>query len=164
MKIHKQSSIYFVKNRNIMNKSFFLKSALVAIALTVSLISCAKDEVIPVSELPSEIKAYISTHFPSNTILQVVKDVDGLTKTYDVSLSERISLEFNRQKEIIDIDSEIALPNSVIPKQISQYVTANYPSNVITDWELDDRNQQVQLNNGLDLKFNMNGDFLRIDY
>ena len=147
-----------------MNQSFFLKSSLVAIALTVSLISCAKDEVIPVSELPAEMKAYISTHFPSNTILQVVKDVDGFTKTYDVLLSERISLEFNRQKEIIDIDSEIALPNSVIPEQIRQYVTANYPSNVITDWELDDRNQQVQLNNGLDLKFNMNGDFLRIDY
>ena len=147
-----------------MNQSFFLKSSLVAIALTVSLISCAKDEVIPVSELPAEMKAYISTHFPSNTILQVVKDVDGLTKTYDVLLSERISLEFNRQKEIIDIDSDIALPNSVIPEQIRQYVTANYPSNVITDWELDDRNQQVQLNNGLDLKFNMNGDFLRIDY
>ena len=147
-----------------MNQSFFLKSSLVAIALTVSLISCAKGEVIPVSELPAEMKAYISTHFPSNTILQVVKDVDGLTKTYDVLLSERISLEFNRQKEIIDIDSEIALPNSVIPEQIRQYVTANYPSNVITDWELDDRNQQVQLNNGLDLKFNMNGDFLRIDY
>ena len=147
-----------------MNQSFFLKSSLVAIALTLSLISCAKDEVIPVSELPAEMKAYISTHFPSNTILQVVKDVDGLTKTYDVLLSERISLEFNRQKEIIDIDSEIALPNSVIPEQIRQYVTANYPSNVITDWELDDRNQQIQLNNGLDLKFNMNGDFLRIDY
>ena len=147
-----------------MNQSFFLKSSHVAIALTVSLISCAKDEVIPVSELPAEMKAYISTHFPSNTILQVVKDVDGVTKTYDVLLSERISLEFNRQKEIIDIDSEIALPNSVIPEQIRQYVTANYPSNVITDWELDDRNQQVQLNNGLDLKFNMNGDFLRIDY
>ena len=147
-----------------MNNRSLLKSALVAVALSVSLISCAKEEVIPVSELPAEMKAYISTHFPSNTILQVVKDVDGLTKTYDVLLSERISLEFNRQKEIIDIDSEIALPNSVIPEQIRQYVTANYPSNVITDWELDDRNQQVQLNNGLDLKFNMNGDFLRIDY
>ena len=146
-----------------MNQSFFLKSSLVAIALTLSLISCAKDEVIPVSELPAEMKAYISTHFPSNTILQVVKDVDGLTKTYDVLLSERISLEFNRQKEIIDIDSEIALPNSVIPEQIRQYVTANYPTNVITDWELDDLNQQIQLDNGLNLEFTMNGDFIRID-
>ena len=146
-----------------MNQSFFFKSSLVAIALTVSLISCAKDEVIPVSQLPVEIKTYISTHFPSNTIVQVVKDLDGLTKTYDVMLSDQISLEFNRKNQIIDIDGKTALPNSVIPEKIRQYVTANYPTNVITDWELDDRNQQIQLDNGLDLEFTMNGDFIRID-
>ena len=55
------------------------------------------------------------------------------------------------------------MPNSVIPEKILQYVTTNYPTNFITDWELDDKNQQVQLDNGLDLEFKMNGDFLRID-
>ena len=146
-----------------MNNRSLLKSALVAVALSVSLISCAKEEVIPVSLLPVEIKTYISTHFPSNTIVQVVKDLDGLTKTYDVMLSDQISLEFNRKNQIIDIDGKTALPNSVIPEKIRQYVTANYPTNVITDWELDDRNQQIQLDNGLDLEFTMNGDFIRID-
>ena len=146
-----------------MNNRSLLKSALVAVALSVSLISCAKEKVIPVSQLPVEIKTYISTHFPSNTIVQVVKDLDGLTKTYDVMLSDQISLEFNRKNQIIDIDGKTALPNSVIPEKIRQYVTANYPTNVITDWELDDRNQQIQLDNGLDLEFTMNGDFIRID-
>ena len=103
------------------------------------------------------------THFPDNTILQAVIERDGLTKTYNIILSENISLEFNRKKEIIDIDSETKLPDSVIPAKILQYVTTNYPDNFITDWELDNKNQQVQLNNGLDLEFNMNGDFLRID-
>ena len=147
----------------IMNNRSLLKSALVAVALSVSLISCAKEEVIPVSQLPVEIKTYISTHFPSNTIVQVVKDFEGLTKTYDVMLSEQISLEFNRKNQIIDIDGKTALPNSVIPEKIRQYVTANYPTNVITDWELDDLNQQIQLDNGLNLEFTMNGDFIRID-
>ena len=78
-------------------------------------------------------------------------------------LSDQISLEFNRKNQIIDIDGKTALPNSVIPEKIRQYVTANYPTNVITDWELDDRNQQIQLDNGLDLEFTMNGDFIRID-
>ena len=78
-------------------------------------------------------------------------------------MSESISLEFNRKKEIIDIDGVAQLPNSVIPEKILQYVTTNYPTNFITDWELDDKNQQVQLDNGLDLEFKMNGDFLRID-
>ncbi len=134
-----------------------------ATALAFTLTSCDREEVIPSTDLPSEITSYISTHFPNNSIVQVIKDRDGLTKTYDILLSESISLEFNRKKEIIDIDGVAQLPNSVIPEKILQYVTTNYPTNFITDWELDDKNQQVQLDNGLDLEFKMNGDFLRID-
>ena len=134
-----------------------------ATALAFTLTSCDKEEVIPSADLPSEITSYISTHFSNNSIVQVIKDRDGLTKTYDILLSESISLEFNRKKEIIDIDGVAQLPNSVIPEKILQYVTTNYPTNFITDWELDGKNQQVQLDNGLDLEFNMKGDFLRID-
>lgn len=78
-------------------------------------------------------------------------------------LSENINLEFNRKNEIIEIDGLTELPSSVIPEKLRQYVINNYPSNLITDWELDDKNQQIELDNGLDLEFNMNGDFLRID-
>lgn len=146
-----------------MNKKKLIKNSLMATALAFTLTSCDKEEVIPSTDLPSEITSYISTHFPNNSIVQVIKDRDGLTKTYDILLSESISLEFNRKKEIIDIDGVAQLPNSVIPEKILQYVTTNYPTNFITDWELDDKNQQVQLDNGLDLEFKMNGDFLRID-
>jgi hypothetical protein len=146
-----------------MNKKTFFKTSLMATALVLTLTSCDKEELIPTSDLPSDITSYISTHFPNNSIVQVIKDKDGLTKTYDVLLSESISLEFNRKNEIIDIDGVNQLPNSVIPEKTLQYVITNYPVNFITDWELDDKNQQVELNNGLDLEFNMKGDFLRID-
>ncbi len=153
------------KNINLvkMNKKVLIKNSLMATALAFTLTSCDKEEVIPSSDLPSEITSYVSTHFPNNTIVQVINDRDGLSKTYDILLSENISLEFNRKKEIIDIDAVTQLPNSVIPEKIRQYVTTNYSTNFITDWELDDKNQQVQLDNGLDLEFKMNGDFLRID-
>lgn len=146
-----------------MNKKSLIKKSLIATAVVFSLSSCDKEEIIPSSDLPSEITSYISTHFPNNTITQVIKDRDGLAKTYDILLSENLSLEFNRKKEIIDIDGVTQLPNSVIPEKILQYVTTNYSTNFITDWELDDKNQQVELDNGLDLEFNMKGDFLRID-
>lgn len=133
------------------------------IILAFLLSSCEKEQIISSSALPNEITTYITTHFPDNSILQVIKDKDGFTKTYDVTLSEGLSLEFNRKKEIIDIDGISELPSSVIPEKIRQYVTANYPDNVITDWEIDRKNQQIELDNGLDLEFNMKGEFLRID-
>ena len=146
-----------------MEKKNFLKASLIATLFIISLTSCTQEVIIPASEYPSEITSYTSTHFPNNSILQVIKDREDLTETYDVLLSENIRLEFNRKKEIIDIDGAAQLPNSVIPEKILQYVTSNYPTNFITDWELDNKNQQVQLDNGLDLEFTMKGDFLRID-
>ncbi len=115
------------------------------------------------NDLPAEIKTFITTHFPANPIIQSVKDRDGLELTYDVILEGNISLEFNRKKQITDIDGIAKLPDSVIPSKIIDYVSANYSGNVITGWELDNKNQQVSLDNGLELEFNMAGDFLRID-
>lgn len=145
-----------------MSKKFLIKASLMATVVVFSLTGCDKEEIIPSKDIPSEITNYISIHFPNNTIVQAIND----TKTYDILLSESISLEFNRKKEIVDIDGVdgiTQLPNSVIPEKILQYVTTNYPTNFITDWELDGKNQQVQLDNGLDLEFNMKGDFLRIE-
>jgi len=105
----------------------------------------------------------VSTNFPDNTILQVVKDSEGISMTYDVLLSENINLEFNRKKEIIEIKAKSKLPNSVIPEKILQHVSTNYPDNFITSWELDDGKQQVKINNGLELEFDKNMDFLKLD-
>lgn len=146
-----------------MIQSKFFKTSLVLSALTLSLASCDKESIIPATELPNDIQNYLSTHFPNKNVVQVLEDLDGFTKTYDILLEGNISLEFNRKKEVISIDSNTALPSSVIPERIRQYVATNYPNNVITDWELDDRNQQVELDNGLDLEFNRDGEFLRID-
>ena len=126
--------------------------------------SCDKETVVQDNDLPKEISMFITTHFPSNKIIQSIKDRDGLELTYDILLDGNIKLEFNSKKQIIDIESRDKLPNSVIPAKIIDYVSANYPDNFITGWELDNKHQQVKLNNGLELEFSMSGDFLRIDY
>ena len=84
---------------------------------------------------------------------------DGLTKSYDIISSESISLALNRKKEIISIVGVSKLPDSVIPARLLQYVTTHYLNNVVSDWELDDKNQQIELDYGLNLEFNMKGDF-----
>lgn len=140
-----------------------MKKLLSIIFVFAALTSCQKEKVIPATDLPSEVTDYVTTHFPNNQIIQIIEDKEGLTKTYELLLEESISLEFNRKKEIIDIDAISELPNSVIPSKIKIYVVANYPNNVVIGWGLDDKNQDVDLDNGTSLEFNMSGDFLRID-
>lgn len=144
-------------------KSFNFKTTAFIFVASLTLLSCDKETILQDSEIPTAIKSYVTENFPENPIIQAVKDRDGITTTYDIILDQNIKLEFNSDKEIIDIEGVTALPNSVIPKKIAQYVSANHPTNTITDWKIDDRRQKVKLNNGLELEFNKDGDFLRID-
>ncbi len=123
--------------------------------------SCDKETILPATQIPNEIETYLITHFPEHNIIQFSKDVEGLTKTYQVILDGNISLEFNRQKRIIEIDGTDKLPDSVIPEKIRNYVADHFPNNFITDWELEGKHQQVGLDNDLDLEFTMDGDFIR---
>ena len=125
--------------------------------------SCDEEKDLSENEIPNEITTYVTTHFPSNNIIRVTEDKDGTRKSYDVVLSGNIKLEFNRQREITDIDSSSRLPDSVIPQAIRDYVLENYTDNFITDWELEDNHQQVGLNNDIDLEFTMDCEFIRVD-
>ena len=141
----------------------FLMTMMILMMSLLTMTSCDKETIISDDELPVEVKQYITTHFPDHPIIQSMIEIDDLTKTYEVVLEGSFTLTFNRKKEIIDIEGRSKLPDSVIPQKIRQYVNDNYPDNFIIGWELDGKNQQIELNNDLDLEFTMNGDFIRID-
>ena len=145
------------------------KLALALCVLVLTFASCNKDDNnetnvnLSEADIPVAIKTYISTHFASNTINSAISETENNEITYDVFLSDNIILEFNKNFEITDIDDDSQLPNSVIPQAILDYIALNYANNFCTDWELENNHQQVQLNNNVELEFNLNGDFLRVD-
>jgi hypothetical protein len=127
------------------------------------LTSCEKEKVVGEGELPTAATRYIGDHFPGQQILQVKKELDHLRKSFEVILSEGFKLEFNKAGEIQGVEGTKALPNSVVPAKILEYVNANFPDEQIFDWELDDNRQEVKLGNGLELVFDKQGNFLRLD-
>lgn len=144
------------------------KITLLLCAILVTFSSCSDDDsnneiLLTESEIPTEITAYVTMHFPENTIDRAVKDMDSNTIEYDIYLSGNFTLEFNADYEITDIDGVTALPEFVIPQAILIYVNENYPQQFIRGWELEMDHQQVELNNNLELEFTMTGEFIRVD-
>lgn len=134
------------------------------IFVSMILMSCEKEKVLdPETDVPNVVQNYISTHFPNSKIVKVIKEVDNTKKKLKIRLEEGTSLTFNNKDEIIEIESKRELPQSVVPEKIWDYVEGNYPNNHIIEWELDGNKQDVDLDNGLQLEFNLNGDFVRID-
>lgn len=127
------------------------------------LTSCDKENLMYEDKIPIEIRNYVSTHFPSCSISKAVEENDENDEMYEITLSCGFKLEFNKNKEIIDIDGTTKIPDSVVPDELLTYVGSNYPNNYIIGWEIQGSNQQVELNNNITLVFSMQGDFVRID-
>ncbi|MFV0505981.1 MAG: PepSY-like domain-containing protein [Bacteroidales bacterium] len=145
-----------------------MKKLLASVVLLAMMIttfaSCDRKVVLTDANIPEEIKTFAQLHFPNNPIIQVVKEVDDFEVTFDVTLKEGLFLEFNRKKEIIEIDTRNgSVPNSAISPKITEYVKTNYPDMQIIQWEMDDRRQKVKISNKMELEFTRNGDFMMID-
>lgn len=145
--------------RNFIN-FWMILFALVGIGL---MVSCDKEAELSPSDIPAEIVAYLEMHFPHYAIIRAVEDVDGRSKSYEITLEGGFKLEFNRKMEIIEIEGKSKLPDSVIPVKILEYVKEHYPDQYIIEWELEGPNQKVELDNKLELIFTMEGQFLRRD-
>lgn len=138
-------------------------NAIITTAIGIILYRSQKDKLIYLDKLPSFINEYIKGHFASHRILKAVKERDGFSKTYEVYLDGGIQLEFNRKGKIIEIEGSSKLPDSVTPLKILDYVAINYPNNVIVEWELEKRTQEVDLDSGQELIFDLNGEFIEVD-
>ena len=126
--------------------------------------SCEKEESVKATELPAPAQTYITTHFSNATISSVVKDKEINKTTYDVVLQDGTSLDFTKDGDCTEVDGHTKkIPDTVVPEKILQYVQTTYPTDFIVSWEKDGAEQDVDLGSNVELKFDQDSNFLRID-
>ena len=136
---------------------------LVAISLFVFSNANAQKKYLAVSETPGQIISYINAHFPKSENISVKKDKEVLKTEYKVKLNTMVELEFDGNFSINKIESKSALPQSVVPEKIVAYIHKNYPNNKILEWKKEKKGQKIELDNDIDVVFDLNGKFLGID-
>ena len=110
------------------------------------------------------ITQFVSQYFPDATVQMVMPDDDDI----DVVLNDYTKIEFRRNNEWKKVDCEhsttfTAVPATLVPEQITAYVTANFPNAIIKKLEKNFRSWEIELNNGLELKFNNSFKVMEID-
>ena len=145
-----------------MKKSVFFLAALVCMMMqTVS--TFAYDRLIPEEQLPAEAKAFIQKTFPGQTISYAIADFDG-RKTYEVCLSNGIEVEFDKHGTWDKVDCNFsAVPADLVPANIANSVKSSFPDAVIVKIDKERGGYDIELSNDLELKFNKNGQMVRID-
>jgi len=143
-----------------------MKNNLLAVlaALTISLTACAHDQIVPFEQVPQPAKDIVVKYFDASQVSYVKLDKDLFDWEYEVKFNDGRSIEFNKAGELKKVDCKAsAVPVDLVPEQVRNYVKANFPNAFITEWGRDDFGYKAELSNGLDLEFNRNYEFLRID-
>ena len=139
---------------------------LIGLALMTNMACADNDKVTNnINELPQVSRTFLSNYFNGNKVSHIKIDKDlFLIDSYDVILTDGTSVEFNRDGEWKEIKSfQQNIPDTLIPAEIRQYVSQNYPGQKIMTVERGKRKVSVDLANGLELKFDLNGNLIDID-
>ena len=106
------------------------------------------------SEIAPEIMTFVETHFPQTGI----NNCHQTQHYYKVKLNDRTKLTFKHSFEWVEVDCDKSIiygsvPASIVPAQITDYVTANFPNNHIDQIEKKNFGWEIELNNDHDIKF-----------
>jgi len=115
------------------------------------------------SQLPQAAQTTVKKEFPSHQIAFTTQE-GILSKTYEVHFSNGDKIEFDSKGNWDNVSMKSGpVPATFIPAAIDKFVKAKYPNTFIKKIDKDRRDTEIELSNGLDLKFNKNYKLIEID-
>lgn len=108
---------------------------------------------IQVAQMPEMAQTFLQRHFGDVQVRYAKQQY--LPKEYEVVLVNGTKLEFDANGNWTEVDCKHGVvPDDVVPQPLRSYVGKNYPDQRIVDIEQGPRGYKLELNNGLELKFN----------
>lgn len=141
-------------------------SILALLLLSLTVVFACNDKVsTDIGVLPQQSRQFLSTHFAGIPVSHIQIDKDFLVvDSYDVILTDGTNVEFNRKGEWKEVKRHnAAIPTAIIPAFIRKYVKQHYPTAKVLAISRDRRDYEVDLDNRLELKFDLKGNLIEID-
>ena len=135
------------------------------VGCVLSMTACADDHhLIKYSELPVRAQTFVQKYFNLEDISHIERDREGMHYEYNVYLRNTTEIEFDYQGNLQSIDCKyITVPKGIVPEVIMSFVSLHYPNLYVVEYVIDYRHQTVELNNEMELIFDREGRFLRMD-
>lgn len=149
-----------------MNIAFFKKTVLFLVLIFgISVSSFAQKTQISVNQLPETAQSFIKNHFKNDTVSYVIKEEEYLViDEYKVILSNGTKIEFNAKGNWKEVSYKSqGLNTSFISKNILNHINKAFPNTFIVKIEKKNWKYEVELSNGLELEFDLEGNFKKID-
>ena len=126
--------------------------------------NAGNDKPINVNELPAKAQTLLSKHFKGQKVMLATIESGVVSRSYDVVLRNGTKLEFDKKGNLTEIDCKQGIvPSQLIPQPIKNYLKENYKGEAVRKIELNKKEYEVELANGIDLTFNKHFQLIDID-
>ena len=119
---------------------------------------------ISVNALPAKAQTLINNHFNGQKVMLATIESGVVSRSYDVVLKNGTKLEFDKRGNLTEIDCKQGIvPDQLIPQAITNYLKENYEGQSVRKIEINRKEYEVELTNGLDLTFNKHFQLIDIE-
>lgn len=147
-----------------MKRSIILTMAIFA---AVSLSACNHEDkkVIQFGELPQAAQTFVDTHFADKQVSIVYHDTELADKDYEVIFTDGANIDFSKKGEWTKVEDRDTngVPTAIMLQGIVDYVSTNFAGQYVVQLGKERSNYEVELNNGVEMVFDKEGQFLRYD-
>lgn len=125
--------------------------------------SMERDRLITADKLPAAAQAFLAESFPGVDVSFAKAETEWFSTEYKVVMVDGMVVVFDGKGNWTDIDCKYGaeVPARLIPPQIAAYVAKHFPEARVLKLERDRRDYEVELDNGFEMKFDL--DFRLID-
>ena len=113
----------------------------------------------PTAGLPKAAQAFLSNYYASVSVSRVERDVEDGSPVYEVYMANGHEVTFGLDGNWLTVDApdRTAIPAGIVPEAIASYLNANFSGVGVNEIDRTSYGYEVDLLNGLDLKFNKDG-------
>lgn len=143
-----------------------MKKVLLFAFMVLSLSACADDsKIISFDLLPDNAKTLLQQYVDVQQIIAVTQEGRSAWAEYDILLSDQSQWDFDNKGALESVRVLAGVPTELVPTTIQNTVTKMYPDALIIKYSIDksDREQDVELNNHIELIFDLTGNLKEVD-
>ncbi len=143
----------------------FVFAIIFALAAAATLPAAADDNrPITIAELPRKAQQFIATHFAGMEVSYATVDTEFFDKDYKVLFVNGAKVTFSKSGDWTEVDCKRGeVPASVVPDPIRDEAKRRFPAQHIVQIEQSSRDYEIELGNGIEMRFDRSLRLMGID-
>ncbi|WP_302150976.1 PepSY-like domain-containing protein [uncultured Alistipes sp.] len=144
-------------------KKYFVAAALFFAGITASFAD-GRERPITLEQLPAPAQEFLASNFKDLTLAFAVEDPKFIGSEYEVTYTDRTEVDFDSDGAWTAVECRYAaVPEAIVPARIRDYVAKSFAGQTIRKIERNKYTWEVELMNGLEIKFDKNFQVIDID-